>query len=319
VKEKQMKKILPVIMIAALLMGCSGQAPTISSDAEMATRVAKLLTQMPTTVGGQTVTDVPVQTNTPVTEAPVVVTSTPEVVDTPALAQTPTEEPTATIEVVNETPTAGPTATNTPLPTPTVPDTDPRKSLGEPTFVDTMDNGDYWPTDNTDTYTNISFKNGAMHFKALTDTDGWRLMTYQPVTNFYIEVTGALSTCSGTDHFGLVLRFPEKAPANRGYLYSISCDGKFTFNEWDGSVKPKGTWTSHIYWKEDKAILQGEDAINRLGVMATAGQFTLFVNGVKVGEVADTTFSSGYFGVLIGSDNTKDLTVKIDELRYWSR
>ena len=318
-----MKRLLPIILAVLFLAGCAGMLPTQSSDADMATRVAKLLTEMPTNA-----IVLPETTNTPqptpvlATEPPAVVTSTPVEVDTPLPqpTNTPTAaatEPAATEHAATLTAEVSPTATL--QPTPTVPETDPRKSLGEATFVDAMDNGDYWPTDNNDDYSYISFKDGKMHFRALTDTDGWRLMTYQPVTNFYIEATGALGACSGTDHWGLVLRFPEKTPANRGYLYSVSCDGKFTFNEWDGSVKPKGTWTSHIYWKEDKAILTGANAVNRIGVMANAGKFTLYINGVKVGEVADTTFASGYFGVLIGSDGTKDLTVKIDELRYWNR
>ena len=181
-----------------------------------------------------------------------------------------------------------------------------------------MSSSQYWPT-GADDFTSASFRDERMYVTALTGTAGWRLATLPSLVNFYAEVSGAFEACSGSDHFGLIVRIPERNPADRGYLFGISCDGRYSFSEWDGSVEPRGLWTTHINWTEHSAILRGAGQTNRVGVMATGNLFELYVNGVKVAEFQDDSFPEGYLGIYIGSDETDQLTVRVSEFGYWNR
>ena len=64
-------------------------------------------------------------------------------------------------------------------------DTDPAASLGAPDWVDNLDNGNNWLTDN-DAFTEIKFNGGYMKLTAITDLDGWRLSWPAP-DDFYLE------------------------------------------------------------------------------------------------------------------------------------
>jgi hypothetical protein len=290
------------LMVSILLGGCSSApAPAPSPTFDLvATIVQQTLAAQPA----------PVEVNTPApTEPPAPPTPSPTPEPTPTVEPSPTAEP---------SPTSIPTAS--PAPATAIPSgTDPRTQLGSPTFTDNMNTSTYWST-GADDFTDATFRNNNLYITALTGTDGWRLVTMPTsLTNFYAEVSGAFETCSGSDHFGLIVRVPERNPADRGYLFGISCDGRYTFNEWDGSVEPTGLWTNHIGWTTNSAIISGEQQSNRVGVMASGNLFELYVNGVKVAELEDDTFAEGFLGVYIGSDETDQLTVRISEFSYWKR
>lgn len=301
---KQSTFLAMLILLASILLGAcsSAPAPVPSPTFDLvATIVAQTLAAQPT----------PLEMTTPVaTEPPAPTIPTPS----PSLEPTATAEPSPTPE---PSPTSFPTAS--PVPATAIPaGTDPRTQLGSPTFTDNMKTSTYWST-GADDFTDAAFRNDSLYITALTGTDGWRLATMPSLVNFYAEVSGAFEACSGTDHFGLIVRVPERNPADRGYLFGVSCDGKYTFNEWDGSVEPRGLWTNHINWTTNSAILSGEKQTNRVGVMATGSLLELYVNGVKVAEIQDDTFAEGYLGIYVGSDETDQLTVRISDFSYWKR
>lgn len=151
-----------------------------------------------------------------------------------------------------------------------------------------------------------------MKLSALTDQDGWRL-TYPTLTNFYLEANVQTSECEKSDHFGIIFRVPDIKAANQGYFYGIQCDGKYFLK-----VFAENLMTSIVYAKANSAILTDQNAVNRLGIMAEQDQLTLYINGVKVNQITDTHFLSGGFGIFVGSDETKNLTVSVDEIAYWS-
>ena len=339
-----MKRFIPLLVIAALLLGGCGLGPSSGpSDVEMATKVSQLLTGMPTPEGGAVQ-----QTTAAPSATALVVTATLPPTDTPS------PEPTATeTELVTETPTVETTpaasaeagmmtatldgtqtallataaltqqAGTPPVPqpslaaTPTVPGTDPRLTLGAPSYTDAMDTGDGWPTGNDD-YTRIEFTGGYMRLTGLTGLDSWRLKWFT-LKNFYIEMTSSFETCAGTDHYGMILRVPVLHEANKGYLYGITCDGKYSFRKFDGTLGKNGTMIGLTSWTESDAILKGPNQVNRLGVMADGNRFSLYINGVKVREVGDSAYPDGYYGVFVGSDATKDLSIRVDQINYWVR
>jgi hypothetical protein len=322
-----MKKSLMIWMMAMILLsGCSllgGNAPAVPSEAEQATLVAQILTAQPTPTVALDVPTIPptqaVDESSAATQTPMVVTNTPQQPNTVVPQVTATKVAVTDVPVASPTATeVPPTATLTPLPSPTFAADDIRQGLGAPTYSDSMANGDAWPT-GADAYTSVVFREDRMLLTALTETDGWRLTTYGPTNNFYVEIAGRFEACSGSDHFGLFVRVPEKSPANRGYLLGISCDGKYRIAEWDGSIKPDGKWTTHVYWTANPAILAGAMQTNRIGVLAEGSRLTLYVNGIRMAQVEDSTFASGWMGVFVGADATQNLTVQVDQFDLWVR
>lgn len=281
------KKItfISIVILALLLAGCnmpSSQPSGEPTDDSMATEIAKILTGTP---------------------AVVQISPTPDTVQ----EQTETEEPTE--EIVENTATATATATSTVGPTATMTDTDPAASLGTPDWVDNLDNGNNWLTDN-DAYTKIKF-DGYMKLTAITDLDGWRLSWPAP-DNFYLEGKFQTPACSGTDHYGLMFRTPKNSGASQGYLFGITCDGKYSLRLWDDP-----DMTVLVGWTASDKIHKGKNVTNTLGVMAKGDTLTFYINGSEVREVKDATFKEGIFGVFVGGDSGEDFTMWLDQIRYW--
>ena len=303
-----MRNILPVIVMAVLLAGCGLiNTPTaISGDAEMATRVAQILTSMPTATNpaesGIPTPSLPTIQPSPTTSLPATATSTSVVVETLVPGATETVTSTAA-------PTGQPTSAYTP------PASDPTTKLGGADWSDTMENGDYWPT-GADQFTDIDFVDGAMRLTGLTTTDGWR-MTYPEETNLYLEAVFQINDCSGADRYGLISRVPVLTSPNRGYIFGFTCDGQYSLRRWNSSVGTKGEMVNLVEWKASAAINAGRSQTNRMGLMAIGDRLILYANGQLLTEVRDSTFAQGYFGVFVGARETDNFTIRVDQIRLW--
>jgi hypothetical protein len=331
-----MKRLLSLLLLVMILLGgCTpGMVEPTFTDAQLATRVNQILTSMPTTTpelseapteatesatGGEAT--LPAETETPAVPA----TETPPQIpsETPLLPSvTPanTEEPTQTTTLMVEATLTGTLpATLTPAPTGTLPATDPRLALGTPTTVDPMDNANTWnwPIGSSE-YTAMTFSVGKMLLTGLTDVSGWRLPILTYTSDKYIEMKARAQVCSGTDNYGIIFNIPVFNEADRGYLFAVSCDGKYQLREWDGKEGEDGKSTTLIAWKANSAIITGSGKDNRLGVMIKGNQFGLYVNGILLEEFSDSTYEDGYFGVFVNPDNTEKLTIEIDEMSLWN-
>ncbi len=309
-------RIIILIVFIGLLSACTLPLTTATpppvSDSEMATRVAKILTEMPSPTGAVPTGELPpLPTATPeVTVEPVADTATPE-------PEQPTQIPaTATLEL-SATPVP-PTATAmvTVAPGFTPPPDNPRTKLGTASWTDNLDDGDNWPT-GPDTYTAINFGDGKLKLTGLTTTDGWRLVSTEKLSSMYLEMTVSTGTCTGSDRFGFLFRVPNAAEANRGYLFGVSCDGSYSFREWDATIGSKGQMTTHINWTNASAIQAGSNKSNTIGVLAIGDRIVLYANGVLLKELKDSTFTEGSFGIFIGARETDNFTISVDEIAYW--
>ncbi|MGI6740108.1 MAG: hypothetical protein ACOX7C_01275 [Brevefilum sp.] len=300
-----MKKwtIIALLLLAVLVSGCNLPGSTPASpqqqDDAMATEISRILTGTPVKIEPSATPEI--EEETPVEE--------------PEMTQ-PEEEATEAIEdpqeEVQPTETAQPAPTSTPEPTPTatLSATDPTLTLGQPDWVDTMDNGDNWPTGYSE-YTSIKFENGYLKFTANTELDGWRL-SWPYLEDFYLEIKLQSTKCSGNDRSGLMFRAPASPNWDKGYLFGLTCDGRYSLRRFDGhNVVPLVNWT------EDGVIKTGDEAVNVLGVMAKGANLTLYINGEKVKEITDNTYLNGGFGVFAGGVKTGELTVWVDQIRYW--
>ncbi len=316
-----MKKLIPVLIIAGLLLGACSLLPQSGgsselSDEEMATRVAQLLSTMTTpteeivfpptpTMGLPTVS---LPTVSPTESTPAATTTEPAVIAT----ITPSE----TTPAAETTESAEATATITPT-TASIPG-DPVNSLGTPSGSDPLDSYQKWawPTD-SDSFLKVEFKDGFLQMTGLSTLAGWRLPLIAQQTNTYIELTANSGSCEGKDSYGVIFRVPVFKEPNQGYLYEVTCDGYVRVWKWDGTLQPNGLAESLIGWKQSPDVKTGANQTNRLGVLVVGKNIKIYMNGVLQGEATDSSFSAGFFGVFVRAGTSNDYTVKFDEMKYW--
>jgi len=317
-----MKRILPLFFLMIFLASCAlpGSAPG-NTEADMQTQVASILTQMPPSestpaTGGEptgpavsevtleaTVTETPTETLTPeptltATDAP---TSTPEATATPEVSSTP------------ETPT------NTAAPTFTAVPGDPRAKLGAATSTDTMESAERWtwPTGPND-FTGLGFANGNLTLTGLTEMAGWRLPITDASTNMYIEMTATAPKCnSPEDNYGIIFRVPVFKEADRGYLFAVSCEGKYALWKWDGQDGEDGKATMLVQWVSNPAIISGAGQTNRLGVWTVENRIMLYANGALLIDKSDSSYTNGAFGIFVNPKEDSEFAVQITEMSYW--
>lgn len=196
--------------------------------------------------------------------------------------------------------------------TPTMtPEADPRDELGSSTWGAVFDDG----TETWFQYENEQFKSEVrdnklvLTAKKANSFDTW-VMSYPQLDNAYLEVvftTGEV--CTGKDRYGVLFRAPDNT---KGYLYNVACDGSYQLRIWDGEQ-----FTDMINWTVDANIATGPGVNQRLGIWAEGDRLVLYVNGFEVGQVQDSTFSSGTFGVNIAAVQNEGFTVDVIEAKAW--
>lgn len=244
------------------------------------------------------------------TQVAVILTSqpTPEPATQEPVAPTEIVIPTNTLEPVP--PTAEPSSTSTASPT------DPREFLGNPTFVDTIDNGRSFGLDGKDyddDNTYIRVENGALVLTSryAVGYRGWRTGGTK-IKDAYIEARVRVGECGGLDTYGLVFRSPDFVKAN---WFQVTCNGNWAFGYWDGEQYVELANGSD----STGAILTGSNQVNRLGVMASGSRYTLYVNGKLIDEVTNDKFiESGSYGMIISSRNTPNFTIYTEDFTYWT-
>jgi hypothetical protein len=286
-------KTITIVLLLILLTGLAGcnlptgpvdSTPTTPTTDAVATKVAQLLTVAPTFTQ----------------PAP---TSEPSSSPAPATA---TVEPTATN-------TQAAPAQNAPTATPTFSSSDPKSSLGAPTWRNTLDSGKaFYQYENDNT--RVVMENGALALTGLSANGwlGWSLTFSQPSQNFYLEATFSPQTCSGADLYGLVFRAPS---AEAGYFFGVTCDGRYNLHARNFN---DGTDKSLIQLTANGAILAGSNQVNRIGIRADGDKIGLYANGTLLQEVTDSTFTKeGSFGAQVAANDTAGFTVKMDEISLW--
>ena len=298
-----MKKITFIIGISLLLASCNMPLATPDPAIAVATNVALILTNAPSSTplpnlnGGitSTVTPLPVQTEEPVvTDAPVEQTEAP----TEASTEAPTEAPT-------EVPTATPTPAVTVAPS----SDDPAARFGEPTKRETFDRvTGQWIYE--DDWYNANISGGQLHMysKGTPYWNSW--YTVQPeIKNFYLEATLTMANCQGSDRVGLAFRLTD----NEFYFLGLTCDGNVGISRYTAENSVVNVLP---YQTSDK--LNPTSQSNRIGVLANGSDFQIFVNGNLVNQVKDEALpDAGTYGFVSMSTGTANMKTSVDELSYW--
>ena len=65
-------------------------------------------------------------------------------------------------------------------------------------------------------------------------------------------------------------------------------------------------------------LKSGLDQINNISIRMEGERIVLYANRVKLAEINEGTYAEGKFGLFIGSSNTENFTVEVDDMAYWN-
>jgi hypothetical protein len=271
-----------VQIILLLLTACNMPGETDPTPDLVATQVARLLTEAPTT-----------------TQMPAEEDSQPT--------------PSATIPEATGTPTNTNTPTLTHTPTDTQDINDPAQILGAPAWTEDF-SGNSSPWDFDSPQATFEVVNGALSLTAKTNPNWHSWYVSSPkLKNAYVEANVELANCSGNDRFGLAVR--SNSDGQQFYFMGITCDGQWGFFQMSENVE-----ITQISPFQDAEILQDNpNRPHRVGIWMDGSSFTFYIDGEEVGTATDDTLESeGYTGFLIAYANNSGFTVRVDQIRYWN-
>jgi hypothetical protein len=301
--SKLLSRFIPFLLILSMgILGAScSRAPVSLAPAEETAVAFLALTQFARTTSAE-------QTGT--AESLALLNGTP----TPAGA-TPT--PTATIPptVLNTPREPGPTAETAPDPTPT---STPRIITPSPTaapsptptpnivFQDDFEATRGWYTFESERFQMKYQRGGYVIYNNVLGAEVTSIRT-QNHADAHIEVDAARLSGPQNAFFGLVCRYQDDA---NYYALVIGSDGFHGIALMKGGVlafiSPPANPTSAI---------KGGFAENRISATCHSHNFTLFVNGEKLLQVKDTTFSTGYVGLIVGTTSAAGVEVVFDNFQ----
>ncbi len=188
---------------------------------------------------------------------------------------------------------------------------DPTQVLGAAKFIDTFDTDDNWTLFDVNCFTS-TIEDGKYVMTGKWASYCWET-TWPRVQDFYLDVlVTTTESCPSNAQFGLFFRAPD---TTSGYVFGISCEGRFGMGYWDGDSggvlnKPAVS----------DVINAGPNQTNRLGVLAVGSSYQLYINGELVGEVEDDTFTQeALIGLVVrAGDGRVPVTVHFDDLAYWN-
>jgi hypothetical protein len=301
----KLKTIIAILLMQVVLAACRLPAPVSPTPPDQA---AAYTAAAETIIANLTVV---AQTLTPTI-------SGGQIEETPqATVPSETSLPTATEAQPNATNTTTPSAspTSPPTATPTLPSSDPRAGLGDPTFLDTFSDGGNWPLYD-DGHVSFAVNNDRLVMTAF-DPNLWEgfILSWPQVSDFYLEMTASPRKCSGGDRYGLIARGTAvESGSYSAYNFSVTCDGRYALRLWDNETSK---FVVLVDWTQNEAIKGGSNQTNRIGLMADGERLSMYANGNLLRDFVDDTYLSGRIGVVIGSANTNNLKVDIDEFAYW--
>jgi hypothetical protein len=114
--------------------------------------------------------------------------------------------------------------------------------------------------------------------------------------NFTAQVRVKQISGPSGDGYGVVFR-----RASIGNAYYFFIDG---YGHWRVDKCVNNTCSALHNWSSSNgAVKQGANVANTLEVAANGSQFAFFANGTQLGQVTDSTFASGIFGLTGGQSS----------------
>jgi len=162
-------------------------------------------------------------------------------------------------------------------------------------FQDSFDDNEYdWPVGVSDDQwvrNSWQFKNGVYRWEAeAMEYVYWYVRpNHGPLDDFYLGID--VRKVSGAEDaiYGIVYRIEDN---NNLYFLQIYDPGQFAL--WR---KVRGEWFALIKWRQTGTIRSGQ--VNRIEVMAEGPEFSIAINGQKVGTASDDRLEVGGIGIAI--------------------
>lgn len=222
---------------------------------------------------------------------------TAEPLPPPTATETPVQTPTRVWFPPSATSPAQAFATYTATP-------EMRPGLGNTTLRDSFTDADVWDTA-TSAEGSASVERGRLTLVAQPGMYIVSLRRYMDVSKFYIEVTARPSLCRGGDTYGILVR----ANAVAYYRFALSCDSlvsaeRIRFNNRQVLQEP---------------ILSGDAPPGapgevRIGVWAVGTELRLFLNGRFQFAVNDPSYSNGTVGFFAHAAGDTPITISFTDL-----
>ena len=141
------------------------------------------------------------------------------------------------------------------------------------------------------------------------DFNTYSILPTQKFDNVSVEVDARLASGPANGVFGILCRAEaNRNTASKAYIFAIRADGFFAILKrtspsfWDAIATGSGS----------KAIKPGT-ATNRLRADCAGGKLTFFVNGEKLLETTDTSFSGGLVGLAVTTQpKSEPMDVRFD-------
>jgi len=185
------------------------------------------------------------------------------------------------------------------------------RNLGQPTWIDYFWNDSNWYMVN-DENTYWQVRDGGLYMTARkeVDVDRWGLSRQPAMQDFYLEMEARTGpVCAGFDSYGIVFRAQDN---DSGYVFGVTCNGSYRLYQWDhGYFKSIQPYTATEHLKT------GSYRTNRIGVMAIGEKMRLYVNGFFIGEYESDWFRHGQFGLMIGPNQTENMTIIVKQVAFW--
>jgi hypothetical protein len=214
------------------------------------------------------------------------------------------------------------TATETPLPTPTIiwfppsatptlttlstkaPTPEMRPGLGEEIITDDFSRASRWDIAASNE-ASAAIKNNRLTLSVQSDVYMLSLRNDLVLTDYYAEITAQPSLCRSEDSYGILVR------ANGGsyYRFALACDGTVRAERVSNSVRlvlqqplPSGD------------VPPGAPGNVRIGVWAVGRELRLFLNGRFQFSINDPSFPIGTLGVFVRSAGNTPVVVSFSDL-----
>jgi hypothetical protein len=130
----------------------------------------------------------------------------------------------------------------------------------------------------------------------------------QTFSDFVLEIDARQASGNPDSSYGILFRMQDDS---QFYRFEITGDGHFMLERRNGD----GTWTRLLPdWAQSAAINQGVNVVNRLKIIASGSQISIYANDVLLQQVSDPTYTTGTIGLDAGSFGDANLQVAFDNL-----
>lgn len=219
----------------------------------------------------------------------------------PTPTPSPSSTPTATVMFPTLVPTSTEIPPNTPAPPP-----DPLDGAGEMLYQSDFEDAEGWPL-GRDALGATSLLQGSLSFVVSRPSVTRVAVSPAPAAHdFVLQAHFSPLVCDGQDEYGLIFR---QAPQGLHLRFTVTCSGGVRARR----VDDDGPRALVPFIDHHPAVASGAPGQNQLSVRALGEEIRLYVNGVQVLQVSDSSPLSGHSGLVVTSDRSGQTTLMIDE------